>query len=139
MTPGDLYGFKLATDVSVEWLVVREMDGLYLLVPADDTPMVGTCDVRLPSARQPGQAEMIARCGLSTWAHPADLSRRGPVRFGAVDATDLGVVRVVLSRLARGVIPGGDGPDDDDPTYWHLCQELERLGIELNGGLIPSG
>jgi len=135
MQPGDVYVFDLPTDVSAFWLVVREHPegGLFLLVPTDDTPTVGGCDVPVPSFIGPPYATQYARCGLSVWCDPADLIRHAPRRAGAVSPGDLGHVRRFLHDMVRGLVPTST-PDDDDAEYLDLSGELERLGLILSGG-----
>lgn len=137
-TSGRLLVCDLPTDVTVEWLEVRrDADAGILLVPTDDGPFCGACDVRLEVADFQGirQAYRFARCGVSVWVTPEDLGRCGPIEVGAVSADELKEVRQVLADLARGR-PMPDASADNDPEYWHLTAELERLGLLLTGGRV---
>ncbi len=136
MIVNTLYGFKLDTDYSVEWLAVAERpeDGLILLVPCDDTPMVSKCDVPIRSARPARQSPMFARCGVATWVTTEDITRNQPIRFGVADAAETILVRRTVAGLARGIVPEGETATDNDPEYWRLTAELESLGLMLSGG-----
>src|SRR5690242_17415698 len=65
---GHLYVFHV--EVALEWLMVREHpddEMLALLVPCDDFPLVGSCDVRVPLDLI--DRPLIARCGEAIWLH----------------------------------------------------------------------
>ena len=137
-TAGRLLVCDLPTDITVEWLEVRRADsGEILLVPTDDAPFCGACDVRLNGGTAFGvrQGDRFARCGVSVWVQPEDLGRHKPHEVGTVSPRELASVRRVLADLARGR-PMPDAAADDDPEYWALTRELENLGLVLSGGRV---
>ncbi len=136
---GKLYIFDLVTDRSIEWLVVRDLqdgESYVQVVPCDDTPLIGCCDVAVCHDRAlEGQAKMFARCGVSLWCGMSDLFSHRMTAVGDVSSEELSNVRKRLAEIARGIIPVST-PDDDDLEYIELCGELDKLGLFLSNGKI---
>jgi hypothetical protein len=129
--PGDLYVFDAGEDVGLEWLVVRshpDDPGLLLLAPADDSPLIGTPDVRLPLELV--DRPLAVRCGETDW-FPARLCAPR-LRVGTVPEPAVGLVRQRLADLARGrAIPTADATIDSDPEYEAWIGEIARARISL--------
>ena len=105
---------------NIEWLVVREVDDITLLVPIDDHWMVGAADVKL-------EEPMVARCGHGLWVNSKSLTPS--MRCRIIKEEDLSKVRKLLGELARGIL-SPSSPIDDDPNYWELCDKLDGLREE---------
>jgi len=120
--PGDLY-FVGRT----RWLVVREHPDdptALLVVPVDDHPLLGTCDV-------PIEAPDAARCGCGSWAHAAVFRDRVDHQPDAVRP-----VREVMARLARGQATGRPGDADEDPEYERASRRWLRAAEKVSDLLV---
>lgn len=123
---GSLYVVPHGTDICVELLLVRhhpEDTSLILVVPCDDSPLVGSVDVPLGLDRP-----LTARCGCSQWVEAQALI--GAKSVGAVSPDSNRAVRNKLADLARGRA-GGSLPTDSDPEYEDLIGKLLGVMAEL--------
>jgi hypothetical protein len=130
--PGDLYLFRLGEGAALEWLVVREHPddpGLLLMVPADDFPLAGTPDVKVPDelAHRP----LSVRCGQGLWLPARQLEPH--LRVGSLAAEALRQVRQKLAELARGQAAGTEEQrqTDLDPEYEDWLGEVELMRQRL--------
>lgn len=126
---GDVYVLPSDTDVTLSWLVVNlypDSEDLALVVPVDDAPFVGVCDIRF------GSSPDVARCGYSFWVVREELNPEQRVSAGL--QMEAHFCRSVLAKLARGQTPTHNAEQDateNDPEYWEHCREVERVGNSL--------
>jgi hypothetical protein len=126
---GDLYVMPdQDTDITLSWLVVRihpDNSALALVVPVDDFPLVGVCDVPLTGPK-------YCRCDCAFWVVRSELRPEYRVDSGwLLPAQDC---RKVLHRLATGQELGGTEEQDrteDDPEYEAHILELMAVGERL--------
>jgi hypothetical protein len=96
---GDLFVLPEAGDFPLEWAVVARhphRPGLFLVVPADTHPLVGSTDLAVPSGRSSGPLSL--RCGLGVWLEEGHL--RPALRSGVLESEDIDVV-LRLQRSGR--------------------------------------
>ena len=70
---GYVFPHFMTPDIALEWVVVRQNKDdseLWYVVAADQSGLVGTTDIELPSV---DEAPWILRCGHGFWVHRSDL------------------------------------------------------------------
>src|SRR4051812_33589887 len=101
-TPRDLYLFREDT-ASLEWgviLVHPHARDWFFLVPADDSPFVGTADISAPA--EPGRQTLHLRCGQGLWLPAGQFDPT--LRVGIVPEGVVRAARQTLAALARGTL-----------------------------------
>lgn len=125
--PGDLYTFDTGDDgVGIEWLVVqhRPDDGIVLLAPVDDFPLLGTPDVNVV-----GPMVQHVRCGETDW-FPDTIC---DVRFRCTPLSEQGLkdVQQMLADMVRGRSLPSRESVDCDPEYEEWLAEVRRARHRL--------
>lgn len=125
---GDEFVLPVKTDITLSWLVVNfhpDDKSLALVVPTDDAPFFGVCDVK-------GEPPRIARTGFSEWTSVQSLPIANRVDYGLTDWAK--ACRVVLAGLARGKPPQST-PEQEaceaDPNYEHHCADIEAACAQV--------
>ena len=70
---GYVFPHFMSPEIALEWVVVRQNKDdseLWYVVAADQSGLVGTTDIELPSV---DEAPWILRCGHGFWVHRSDL------------------------------------------------------------------
>jgi hypothetical protein len=124
---GDVYILLFQDDIYVEWVVVRPHpdDNEYLLiVPIDDFPFMGMCDIRLFGYEDTDA--MVARCNHSHWIPRSWLS--GGKRVEELPSEFVKKIRQTLAKMARLLELDPLTEDDvtDDPDYMDWEDDLEQ-------------
>lgn len=123
---GGRYVFVQPTDITIEWVTVREHpdtdSGLVLVVPVDSGPsLLGAADIDLTELE--GEP-LFARCGCSQWVS-AERALQWH-RCGYLTAESLRLIRQRMHALATG----GELPKsaaDCDPNYEEHIAEVLSL------------
>ena len=128
--PGEIFLFRGAQTLPVEWLAVEEdtRRGRLWLAPVDQAPFVGSGDLSIQ--RGGGEAGQV-RCRLGGWFDAARLAAE--VRTGELPADELARVRRQRERILRGELDSSTAARqvDRDPEYRHWIAELEAARAEL--------
>ncbi len=136
---GDLYLFRLDTEIEPKWLILRaHPDDPYLLlaVPVDDFPLAGPPDEVLPPGAE-GRPQ-VARCGQALWLPAGHLLP--PLRSGTVPEEAVRLVRRKIAELARGQVVATAAQElaDHEPSYERWLSGVEqarrRLQDRVAGG-----
>src|SRR5947208_4386093 len=136
---GDLYLFRLDTEIEPAWLIVRahpDDPQLLLVVPVDDFPLAGPPDEVLPPGRE-GRPQ-VARCGQALWLPAGHLLP--PLWAGTVPEEIVRMVRRKIAELARGQVVATTEQElaDHDPSYERWLAGVEqarrRLQARVDGG-----
>ena len=123
--PGDLYVFPLPAAMPLEWVVIitdpGDDDLLYLL-PADDHPLVGSADVRIPNDAD--CAPLVVRCGFGFWAHKEQLL--GLRRSGTIPTESVNRANKILSKIVASDLDATElqKETDCDPEYESWMREV---------------
>jgi hypothetical protein len=127
--PGDLYVCDDGIEGSVEWLHVRDCpddNDLVLLVPVDDFPLEGCCDVNLDHCQQ---RPMVARCGAAVWVPKKGLLKVAQRVTRILDGVT--EVSTMMAHMARGEIER-ETDVDDDPEYEHWMWQVLKGGRNIS-------
>jgi tetratricopeptide (TPR) repeat protein len=96
---GDLFLLPQAGDSPLEWAIVAKhphRPGLFLIVPADTNPLVGSTDLAVPADCPSGPLSL--RCGVGVWMDESFLQPE--LRSGALERKDIDRARN-LHRLSE--------------------------------------
>ncbi len=126
---GYLYVVPSESDVAFSWLVVNlhpDDSNLALVVPVTDFPLIGVCDVTLPTL-----APDVARCGFAHWVVRSELKQEERVDGGWSWLLLAFHCRKVLHRMATGQelqYTAEQDTAENDPEYEDHCEEVEAEG-----------
>lgn len=68
---GDIFIFIYSGDeLGLQWVILDKKDSQFFIVPADDTPMVGSMDIDLPDSAL--CSPLTLRCDLGVWVEATD-------------------------------------------------------------------
>ncbi len=125
---GDLFLVTASGEPSVEWLVVEhdsDAAGRWLVVVADDNPLVGSRDLAIDAAAAGGVTTL--RCGVHASVEGRALERE--TRTGRVDEEVLDRVRERRREIAAGARRGAlsERQVDDSMAYGDWIGKLEGI------------
>lgn len=131
--PGDVYRSPAAGAADFEWVVLRSHpDDPHLLcvVPADDNPLAGRCDVVVP--RDAACGPLTLRCGYGLWIHALRLPRA--LRTGWVEHRFVHAARELLGKMVRGrlEVSASRHEVEADPEYEAVVDGASRARARLS-------
>ncbi len=122
--PGDTFLFRETSSYGVEWLVVEadlENQRRLLVVPVDDSPLVGSRDVEAADACD---SPLSIRCASGVWL---DAQAFDPeLRTGSLQPEVVAEVRQRRNEIKDGTVEGTilEQEVDDDPAYKAWLDEV---------------
>jgi len=126
--PGDLFWFEVDGRLSFWAVIIEHPEDPELLytVPADKFPLIGSCDVLIPTEALFGP--LSVRAGYGIWLRSGFLKREGH-RFGFLEKEFLKAVHSKIAELVVGEIQASEEQMeiDDDPGYILQLMEIEQL------------
>jgi len=137
--PGDLYLFPLPADMPLEWVVITidpDDDDLLYLLPADDHPLVGSADVRIPNDAD--CAPLVVRCGFGFWVHKEQLLTQR--RSGTIPTASVNRANKILSKIVASDLDATSlqKETDCDPEYESWMRELSSAVETLRSSLADA-
>ncbi len=129
--PGDVFVFQETADYPVDWAVVdRHPDDAQLLrvVPLDDYPQVGSCDVGLRLGTSGRGAN--ARCDLSIWLDVSVF--KSELRTGILTEEKLDRIRRKREQIESGTVVASIAEEevDGDPEYTRWKERTLRPALK---------
>lgn len=130
---GDIFVFKHPETLGIQWVVLRcdeTNPQRVLIVPADDTPLVGSTDVELPKSAL--CSPLTLRCEYSLSIHQANLDMN--LRVGILEERHqqraLDKLKQISEQKVRSSILQQETDDDLDYEEWmeQVYQAREVLG-----------
>jgi hypothetical protein len=126
--PGDLFLLPEAIDILVNWALLRqdEQDPQKLYaVPADDHPLAGSHDMKLPETSL--CAPLTLRLGLGQWFHEVDFDPA--LRCGVLEEEFIQQALARIDEMIKGAYtPTADERAiDADPEYQAWLRQIEMI------------
>lgn len=138
--PGDLYVLPLEEEAALEWLVLGpdpDAADRYVVVPVDDSPLVGTLDVKI--ADDLAHRPLVARCGQEL-AVPGE-NLRPDRRVDCLPEEALRPIRQKMAELTQGRVTASDEQrqTDLDPDYEDWLRLIQQARERLRSQGRPAG